>query len=104
MVLLPFLTKPSDNQALKIIGRGASFPILHYKIDTLLQLRVFVTFEEAEGAVEKSVYNYNHLRPHMSCGYLTPVLAHQSEHPLKKHWKPKVYKRSKVVRDQGQFG
>lgn len=66
--------------------------------------RVFTTFEEAEKAVEKSIYNYNHLRPHMSCGYLTPVLAHQSEHPLKKFWKPKVYKRSKVVRDQGQFG
>ena len=66
--------------------------------------RVFVTFEEAEKAVEKSIYNYNHLRPHMSCGYLTPVMAHQSEQPLKKYWKPKVYKRSKVVRDQGQFG
>ena len=66
--------------------------------------RVFVTFEEAERAVNKSIYNYNHLRPHMSCGYLTPVMAHQSEHPLKKHWKPKVYKRSKPVRDQGQFG
>ena len=66
--------------------------------------RVFITFEEAEKAVEKSIYNYNHLRPHMSCGYLTPVMAHQSEHPLKKHWKPKVYKRSKSARDQGQFG
>ncbi|WP_020604782.1 integrase core domain-containing protein [Spirosoma spitsbergense] len=66
--------------------------------------RVFITFDEAEKAVEKSIYNYNHLRPHMSCGYLTPVVAHQSEQPLKKHWKPKVYKRSKTVRDQGQFG
>lgn len=28
--------------------------------------RVFVTFEEAEKAVEKSIYNYNHLRPHMN--------------------------------------
>lgn len=66
--------------------------------------QVFVTFEEAERAVYKSVCNYNHLGPHMSCGYLTPVMAHQSEQPLKKHWKPKVYKRSKPVRDQGQFG
>ncbi len=66
--------------------------------------RVFITYEEAEKAVEKSIYNYNHLRLHMSCGSLTPVMAHQSEHPLKKHWKPKVYKRSKPARDQGQFG
>lgn len=28
--------------------------------------RVFITFEEAEKAVHKSIYNYNHLRPHMS--------------------------------------
>lgn len=66
--------------------------------------RVFTTFEEAQKAVDKSIYNYNHLRPHMSCGYLTPVMAHQSEQPLKKHWKTKVYKRSKPIRDQGQFG
>ncbi len=59
--------------------------------------RVFTMFDEAQKAVDKSVYNYNHLRPHMSCGYLTPVVAHQTEPPLKKHWKPKVYKQSKAV-------
>ena len=30
--------------------------------------RVFTTFDEAARAVEQSVRNYNHLRPHMSCG------------------------------------
>ena len=54
--------------------------------------RVFSTFDEAARVVEQSVRNYNHLRPHMSCGYLTPAAAHVSTEPLQKHWKPKVYK------------
>ena len=35
--------------------------------------RVFTTFDEAARAVKQCVRNYNHLRPHMSCGYLTPA-------------------------------
>ena len=54
--------------------------------------RVFTTFDEAARAVKQCVRNYNHLRPHMSCGYLTPAAAHASTEPLKKHWKPKVHK------------
>lgn len=57
--------------------------------------RVYATFEEASRAVAISVHNYNHLRPHMSCNYLTPAVAHLTDQPLKKHWKPKVYKRGK---------
>nr|WP_246559000.1 IS3 family transposase [Hymenobacter piscis] len=53
--------------------------------------RVFHSFTEAAQAVKESIHNYNHLRPHMSCGYLTPAAAHTSDQPLKKHWKPKVY-------------
>ncbi|AMJ67463.1 hypothetical protein AXW84_20065 [Hymenobacter sp. PAMC 26628] len=53
--------------------------------------RVFTTFDEAARAVAQSVHNYNHLRPHMSCGYLTPAVAHTSTEPLRKPWKPKVY-------------
>jgi transposase InsO family protein len=40
--------------------------------------RVFTTFDEAASAVKQRVRNYNHLRPHMSCGYLrrlTPTLV-----------------------------
>ena len=47
--------------------------------------RIFTTFDEAARAVEQSIYNYNHLRPHMSCGYLTPAAAHISTEPLQKH-------------------
>ena len=54
--------------------------------------RVFTSFDEAASTVEQSVRNYNHLRPYMSCGYLTPAAAHTSTEPLQKHWKRKVYK------------
>ena len=54
--------------------------------------RVFTTFDEAARVVAQSSHNYNHLRPRMSCGYLTPAAAHASTEPLQKYWKPKVYK------------
>jgi transposase InsO family protein len=53
--------------------------------------RAFSEHEEALVAVSKSIHAYNHLRPHMSCNYLTPVEAHQMTGPLKKNWKPKKY-------------
>jgi len=53
--------------------------------------RVFNDREEALLAVDKSIHAYNHLRPHMSCDYLTPIEAHQSTGALKKKWKPKSY-------------
>ena len=42
------------------------------KTDFRLNL-VFTPFDETARAVEQCVRNYNHLRPHMSCGYLTPA-------------------------------
>jgi putative transposase len=53
--------------------------------------QVFTSFEEAARAVGRSIHNYNHLRPHRSCDYLTPAAAHSKDQPLKKHWKPKCY-------------
>ena len=42
-------------------------------------------------AVNKSIPAYNHLRPHMSCDYLTPIEAHKMTGVLEKKWKPKKY-------------
>jgi transposase InsO family protein len=53
--------------------------------------RVFKSHMEALLAVEKSITNYNTLRPHMSCSNLTPSLAHQVTEPLIKKWKKKSY-------------
>ena len=38
-------------------------------------------------AVKRSINAYNNLRPHMSCGYMTPVVAHITNEPLIKKWR-----------------
>lgn len=49
----------------------------------------FKSYSEAIAAVHQAINVYNRLRPHLSCGNLTPMQAHRSTGPLKKHWKPK---------------
>ena len=53
--------------------------------------RVFKSHAEALLAVNLAIDNYNKVRPHMSCGYLTPDEAHELDRPMQKHWKKKVY-------------
>lgn len=43
--------------------------------------------EETRELVARSIYSYNHLRPHASCDYLTPQEAHSISGRLKKRWK-----------------
>jgi putative transposase len=63
------------------------------KIEFLLE-QTFCGLSEAGQAVAIAVKNYNHLRPHLSCDKMTPVMAHEHNGLLKKHWKNKVYKHS----------
>jgi putative transposase len=49
--------------------------------------RVFASRSDALIEVTKSIESYNHLRPHMSCNYLTSAAAHTAELPLVKRWK-----------------
>lgn len=51
--------------------------------------KIFRSPVEAQIAVQSSITNYNSLRPHMSCNYLTPQQAHQTAEPLIKKWKKK---------------
>jgi putative transposase len=44
-------------------------------------------FEQTYERIVRSVTNYNEIRPHSSCDYLTPCQAHQKEGQLKKRWK-----------------
>ena len=44
-------------------------------------------FEETHRLVANSINNYNTIRPHASCDYLTPQQAHQTNGKLKKRWK-----------------
>lgn len=55
--------------------------------------RRFESSQEADLMIEKSIGNYNVIRPHMSCDNLTPAEAHQMTGLLKKKWKPKIYSR-----------
>ena len=49
--------------------------------------KVFKSRTQALLAVRSSIEAYNNLRPHMSCNYLTPVVAHLTDQPLIKCWK-----------------
>jgi len=49
--------------------------------------RIFNYHMEALSATESAIKNYNSLRPHMSCDYMTPAKAHEMDLPvMKKHW------------------
>lgn len=61
--------------------------------------RTFSSGQEAELAVAHAVSKYNNRRIHDSCDRLTPIQAHEQTGVLRKHWKPKVYRRKK---DQAQ--
>ena len=61
------------------------------KIEFLLE-QTFSCFADAARSVAIAVKNYNQLRPHLSCDKMTPVMAHEYNGLLKKHWKNKVFK------------
>ncbi|KAB8155443.1 IS3 family transposase [Kordia sp. TARA_039_SRF] len=46
----------------------------------------YSSYKEAVIGIEKSIFIYNHKRPHMSCDFLTPAEAHKMKGQLKKHW------------------
>lgn len=56
------------------------------KEDMLLN-RSFVNYEAAQEAVQRAIENYNNLRPHRSCSYLTPQQAHRMQGELVKKWR-----------------
>jgi len=56
-------------------------------------------FNKTCNLINKSINNYNTLRPHASCDYLTPAQVRNKEGVLKKRWKNynKKYNQSKMV-------
>jgi transposase InsO family protein len=46
-----------------------------------------VGFDQTYEHIIKSISAYNEVRPHSSCDYLTPEMAHQQTGKLKKRWK-----------------
>ena len=51
--------------------------------------KTFMSYNAAIAPTHGAIDTYNRLRPHMSCGYLTPDQAHQMTGNLKKAWKQK---------------
>jgi transposase InsO family protein len=49
--------------------------------------RYFSSLKEVQFIVKDTIAIYNELRPHASCGYLTPNEAHTFSGELKKRWK-----------------
>jgi putative transposase len=66
------------------------------KMELLLD-GTFNTFQDSKQAVDWAVEKYNQIRPHSSCDYLTPELAHEREGILKKHWKNYPYKPKQIA-------
>jgi putative transposase len=65
--------------------------------DELALDSVFRSYSDAVGAVHQAIDTYNRIRPHMTCGNLTPEIAHKTTEPLKKLWKNKTYRKAKSV-------
>lgn len=57
--------------------------------------KTFLSFNEALQTVNNAIDKYNHVRPHASCDYLTPVAAHQQTGILRKRWTKKT--RAEVI-------
>ena len=64
----------------------------------MLLNRRYINYEAALQAVQQAIANYNGLRPHRSCGYLTPRQAHRTQGELVKKWR--VSKRRRQGRMQ----
>ena len=45
------------------------------------------TYEDLKSKIDKVVYQYNQLRPHLSCNMMTPNKAHQCKGEMKRRWK-----------------
>lgn len=52
--------------------------------------QTFKNYEEAIESIELAIRRYNKIRPHLSCGYLTPEQAHEQGSGLVNVWKKKL--------------
>jgi transposase InsO family protein len=61
-------------------------------------------YQHACNIIPQVIHNYNTIRPHLSCGYLTPEEAHNQAKGLENKWRPKSYqhinKRKKVAKKE----
>jgi putative transposase len=80
-------------------GENAIAERINRTIKEEFNCRAFLTFEQARAAIARSIQAYNTFRPHASCDYLTPNLAHQQHGLLKKRWR-KYDRKMNMNKDQ----
>jgi putative transposase len=69
--------------------------------DDMLLNRTFVDVQAAEDKIRWAIENYNTLRPHGSCDYLTPEQAHQMQGKLAQRWRSsKRWEKQKVQNNE----
>jgi transposase InsO family protein len=64
--------------------------------------RTFTSLQEAVEVVNEAVQKYNHLRPHSSCDFLTPVMAHEQSGLLRRRWRNQNRDVDMLITDQNQ--
>lgn len=83
------MTEKGDPYENAIAERVNGILKMEYQLD-----ETFKDYLAANEAVKKAVHKYNNVRPHSSCDYMTPVVAHNFTGEMKKRWKKKHRKAS----------
>ena len=96
-------TLQNNNIAISMTQNGSPYDnAIAERINGILKTELsldknFDCYSAAVAAVHYAIDAYNRIRPHMSCGNLTPEKAHLQEGPLIRKWKPKKYCKAKSV-------
>lgn len=61
--------------------------------------RTFLSGAQARQLVKEAIQYYNQVRPHASCGYMTPTQAHCGSGPMIKKWRQVKRKTPEKVQD-----
>jgi putative transposase len=86
-----------SNIMISMAGKGKAYenPVAERMIGILKEEygldQVFRDVSHAEKVTEQAINSYNYIRPHLSCGYLTPEQAHEKGEGLENVWIGKSY-------------
>ena len=96
-------TLQNNNIAISMTQSGSPYDnAIAERINGILKTELsldnnFASYSAAVPVVHQAIDSYNRIRPHMSCGNLTPEKAHRETGVLIKKWKPKKYCKAKSV-------
>lgn len=85
-----------SNMMISMAGRGKAWenPVAERILGILKHefglLQTFKNYQQASKTVDDAILKYNTIRPHLSCGYLTPDQAHDKGKNLENMWQKKI--------------